>query len=60
MSTRLKGVRVLLTRPTGDGVREWRVALETEGASVLSYPTMEIAPPATWEDVDRVVAGIQS
>ena len=60
MSTRLKGVRVLLTRPTGDGVREWKLALENEGASVLSYPTMEIAPPASWEEVDKVVAGIRS
>jgi uroporphyrinogen-III synthase len=60
MSTRLQGIRVLLTRPTGEGVREWRLALEGEGATVLSYPTMEIAPPASWDEVDQAVARLEA
>jgi len=58
--TRLHGVRVLITRPTGDGDGEWKTALENEGASVISYPTLEIAPPNTWEGVDQAITDIRA
>lgn len=60
MSAGLHGRRVLLTRPLGDGHAEWKLALESEGASVLSYPTVEIIPPPSWDEVDRAVSSVQT
>jgi uroporphyrinogen III methyltransferase/synthase len=34
--------------------------LEELGATVVHCPTIEIAPPSSWEDLDRGIAGVES
>jgi uroporphyrinogen III methyltransferase/synthase len=50
----LHGVRVLVTRPVGQGDELCR-KLEALGAAVLSQPAIEIAPPDNWREVDAAL-----
>ena len=53
------GLRVLLTRPEGDGLGQWERALRQRGEEPLLYPTIEIVPPASWEALDCALNGLQ-
>lgn len=47
---------VLLTRPKGQ-TEPFKTQLERCGATVLLQPTIEIRPPASWDDLDTVLFG---
>ena len=51
----LFGKRVVVTRAR-EQASELKRLLEDAGAQVLQFPTIEIAPPASWDSLDRVVA----
>jgi len=46
---------VLVTRATGQA-SHFTQLLEAEGATVLELPTLEIAPPTSWEGLDGAIA----
>ncbi|MHB8883276.1 MAG: uroporphyrinogen-III C-methyltransferase [Thermodesulfovibrionales bacterium] len=50
------GQRVLVTREHSEGFD----ILEDLGAEVLLFPTVEIAPPQSWDELDRSIAAIQT
>jgi len=52
----LYGKRVVVTRAR-EQASELKRLLEEAGAQVLQFPTIEIAPPESWESLDRVIAG---
>jgi uroporphyrinogen-III synthase len=52
----LSGLRVLLTRAEGDNADAWAAAFAKAGAIPLSYPTVTIVAPESWEDLDRALA----
>lgn len=56
----LAGLRVLVTRPDGDGARKWAATLADAGAIPIPYPTLIIAPPATWQPLDDALARLAS
>ncbi|HEY0140315.1 MAG TPA: uroporphyrinogen-III C-methyltransferase [Thermoanaerobaculia bacterium] len=51
----LFGKRVVVTRAR-EQASEMKRLLEESGAHVLQFPTIEIAPPASWESLDRAIA----
>ena len=51
----LFGKRVVVTRAR-EQASELKRMLEESGAQVLQFPTIEIAPPESWESLDRVIA----
>jgi len=51
----LAGLRVLITRPAGDGADEWSSALAAAGALPLPYPTVAIVPPHSWQALDEAL-----
>ncbi|HVG24146.1 MAG TPA: uroporphyrinogen-III C-methyltransferase [Thermoanaerobaculia bacterium] len=51
----LFGKRVVVTRAR-EQASDLKRMLEDAGAQVLQFPTIEIAPPASWESLDRVIA----
>lgn len=52
----LAGLRVLVTRPVVDETDRWSRALTAAGAIAISYPTLQIAPPPSWEPLDEALA----
>ncbi|HEX2835717.1 MAG TPA: uroporphyrinogen-III C-methyltransferase [Thermoanaerobaculia bacterium] len=52
----LFGKKVVVTRAR-EQASELRRMLEESGAQVLQFPTIEIAPPDSWESLDRVIDG---
>jgi uroporphyrinogen-III synthase len=56
----LTGLRVLLTRPQGEGAEEWAAAFALAGAVPLSYPTIAITPPESWQALDQAMARLDS
>jgi uroporphyrinogen III methyltransferase / synthase len=56
---RLAGCRLLVTRPV-EQAEAWRASLEAAGAVVLSYPTIDVRPPPSWEPLDTAFARLQS
>jgi len=52
----LYGKRVVVTRAR-EQASELKRLLEDSGAQVLQFPTIEIAPPESWESLDRVIQG---
>lgn len=52
----LFGKRVVVTRAR-EQASELKRLLEESGAQVLQFPTIEIAPPASWDSLDRVIDG---
>jgi uroporphyrinogen-III synthase len=53
MST-LKGKTILITR-SKEANAELRLSLESRGAKVVCFPTIEITEPLTWEMCDRAI-----
>lgn len=51
----LFGKRIVVTRAR-EQASELKRLFEESGANVLQFPTIEIAPPATWDSLDRAVA----
>ena len=51
----LFGKRIVVTRAR-EQASELRRLLEESGANVLQFPTIEIAPPKSWEALDAAVA----
>jgi uroporphyrinogen III methyltransferase/synthase len=56
----LAGVRVLLTRPQGEGSDEWAAAFTAAGATAIPYPTIAAVGPASWESLDAALAALDS
>jgi uroporphyrinogen III methyltransferase / synthase len=52
----LFGRRIVVTRAR-EQASELRRMLEESGANVLQFPTIEIAPPESWDSLDRVIDG---
>ncbi len=50
----LSGKTILVTRST-DASSELRALLESHGASVICFPTIEIVPPDSWEACDAAI-----
>ncbi len=55
----LLGKTILVTR-TKEQAAEFIKLLEQLGASVILYPTIQIAPPQSWEECDRAIANIKN
>jgi uroporphyrinogen-III synthase len=60
MSHVLPSLRVLVTRPQGEGADEWAAALRAAGATPLAFPTLVTAPPESWVDVDSALTRLPS
>ena len=58
MSKPLDGLRVVVTRPP-DKAKKLTALLEERGASVLHIPTISIADPDSWAEVDASVERIR-
>ena len=52
---RLEELRVLVTRPARAEADSWAIALSAAGAVVVSYPTIEVRPPPSWEPLDQAL-----
>jgi len=52
----LFGKRIVVTRAR-EQASELKRLLEESGAQVVQFPTIEIAPPASWESLDHVIDG---
>ncbi|HWR97107.1 MAG TPA: uroporphyrinogen-III synthase, partial [Candidatus Methanoperedens sp.] len=50
----LSGKTVLVTRAPGQA-GEFSTLLRERGATVVEVPTIEIVPPASWDDADRAI-----
>lgn len=50
----LPPVRVLLTRPT-EQAEGWAQALRQSGALPVSYPTITVGPPPSWQPMDEAI-----
>ncbi len=55
----LLGKTILVTR-TKEQAAEFIKLLEQLGASVILYPTIQIAPPQSWAECDKAIANIRS
>jgi uroporphyrinogen-III synthase len=51
----LAGLRILVTRPT-EHAAAWIEAFSAAGATVISYPTVEVVPPPSWDALDEAFA----
>jgi len=56
----LPGLRILLTRPEGEGADEWVAAFVLAGAIPIAYPTVAIIPPDSWQTVDEAAAKLDA
>jgi uroporphyrinogen III methyltransferase / synthase len=56
----LVGLRVLLTRPEGEGMDEWAAAFAAAGANPIAYPTITAVAPASWQHLDTALAALDS
>ena len=53
----LTGKTVLVTR-AAEQSSQFRTLLEAQGATVIEMPTLEIAPPSSWQGLDRAIANL--
>jgi uroporphyrinogen III methyltransferase/synthase len=60
MSPSLDGLRVLLTRPEGDGMDAWAEALRAADAVPICYPVIAAQPPESWKPLDAALAALGS
>ena len=56
MRPSLAGLRVLLTRPEGEGMDEWTAAFAAAGAVPIRYPVIVTVAPASWIELDAALA----
>lgn len=56
----LTGLRVLLTRPEGEGADDWAAAFARAGALAVSYPTVAVVEPERWGEVDGALAKVDA
>jgi uroporphyrinogen-III synthase len=56
LSPLLAGLRILVTRPEGDGANEWAAAFAERGAMAVLFPTVAVVPPPSWQPIDDAVA----
>ncbi|HJX65552.1 MAG TPA: uroporphyrinogen-III synthase [Polyangia bacterium] len=56
----LSGLRVLVTRPARSKADRWAAALSAAGATVVSYPTIDVLPPPSWEPLDQALRQVGS
>lgn len=56
----LASMRVLLTRPAGEGMEDWCTAFEAAGALPVRYPTIVAADPESWQPLDTALATLSS
>jgi uroporphyrinogen III methyltransferase/synthase len=56
----LAGLRILLTRPEGEGADEWAATFARAGALPIAYPTVAILPPESWWSVDEAAANLDA
>ena len=54
----LAGKTILVTRSAGQS-SEFTHLLQQEGATVVEMPTLEIGPPASWQQLDNAIAHLQ-
>ena len=54
----LFGKRIIITRPKGQS-REFAEMLQLHGAEVIEFPTIEIVPPASYEEMDRAISSVE-
>ncbi len=52
----LFGHRILLTREHSSGFD----SLEDLGAEIILFPTIEIVPPASWDELDTAISGVST
>lgn len=55
----LAGKRILITRAR-DQSAEFATLLRNLGAEVIEFPTIEIVPPTSWEELDRAIDQLKS
>jgi uroporphyrinogen III methyltransferase/synthase len=55
----LLGKKILITRPRQQASR-FAALLREHGAEPVEVPTIQIAPPSSWEPLDRAIAGIRA
>ena len=55
----LQGKTVLVTRAASQA-GDFCHRLQTQGATVLEMPTLEIVPPSSWDDLDGAIAQLAS
>lgn len=55
----LFGRGIVITRPE-EQAGEFARLLSAEGARVILFPTIRIEPPERWDDVDRVIGGLDA
>ena len=55
----LAGKKILITRAREQSV-EFATLLKKTGAEVIEFPTIEIAPPLRWKDLDRALHQLKS
>lgn len=58
-SVSLAGLRVLLTRPEGDGADDWTAAFASAGAVPIAYPTIAAVAPESWDEADAALARLR-
>ena len=56
----LAGLRILLTRPEGEGADDWAAAFERAGALAIPFPTVSIIPPESWRALDAAIERLDS
>jgi uroporphyrinogen-III synthase len=52
----LASLRVLVTRPAGEGADAWAAALRVAGAEPILYPTLVVVAPESWDALDQALA----
>jgi uroporphyrinogen III methyltransferase/synthase len=53
----LFGKRIVVTRPR-EQAREFSQLLAAYGAEMIEAPTIQIAPPVSWNGIDKAIAGL--
>ncbi|NET47631.1 MAG: uroporphyrinogen-III synthase, partial [Merismopedia sp. SIO2A8] len=55
----LQGQTVLVTRATGQS-GEFSDRLQSQGATVIEMPALEIGPPSSWDAFDEAIAQLET
>ncbi|QMU56091.1 MAG: uroporphyrinogen-III C-methyltransferase [Candidatus Mycalebacterium zealandia] len=55
----LFGKKIVVTRPAGQSA-DFVKLLQQRGAEVISFPCIEIVPPRSWNNADRIIKNLSS